>query len=82
MKATPNFIQTIAHGIKLIKEKYGEEVIQNLHPMRIYFIVHDAMTAGHEHNAKITMERGEWFHKESMNLTDDNIVAAVKKALK
>jgi hypothetical protein len=79
MKASPTFINILKTGIELLKSQYGIEAIKNLHDMRLYFLVHDAVTFGYEHNAKIKMEHNESFHNEAKNLTDDNIMAAVRK---
>lgn len=82
MKASRTFINLLVEGIKACRAAHGAACLDNMHPARIYFLVHAAITPGFEHNAKFTMAQNSSLHDEAKDLTDDNIAAAVRAALR
>jgi hypothetical protein len=52
------------------------------HPSRLYQLVHDDVTPGYEHNARLGMSKNSAFNDESNTLTDAQIETAVKHVLK
>ena len=86
MKASKYFRNTLKKGISLLIEEYGFDQINtkkcDCHCMQIYHAVHDSVTPGFHHNSRVEMKQTNRFHAEAKSLTDDNIVAAVKWAMK
>lgn len=79
LKVSPMFKDTLVRGIQLLRQKYKD--LDEWSAFTIYYAVHDSCTPGHEHNAKVALEKNPGFHTESMTLTDNNIAAAVRWAL-
>ena len=87
MKAPLSFRNTLKKGISLLIEKYGFDQINELvnstrDCLRIYHAIHDSVTPGFHHNSRVEMKQTNRFHDEAKSLTDDNIMAAVRWAMK
>jgi len=82
MKASPEFVSQLIEGITALHAAFKADDIASLSNMRLFFIVHDAVTPGFEHNRKITLPINEQFHVEAMKLNDSHIDAAIGRALR
>ena len=78
MKASKEFIDMTEKMVRELRDKFGPEIYL-VSPMRLYNMVYCILTPGHEHNAKLEPRNEEWYHEESKNLTDDNILAVIRK---
>ena len=97
MKASESFIRTLDAGLSKIMVqslppiryanevlRYEEKVLDHFkaHPSQLYYLVHDAVTPGHKHNARFDMPIDIAFHTEGNALTDAQIETAVKHVIK
>lgn len=82
MKASRQFVDTLASGIRLLVNKYGADAVNGAKDWTLFFAVADSVTPGHEHNARVSMPTDEGFAKELRTLNDAHIVTAIKAARK
>lgn len=82
MKASTQFVETIAQGIRLLSDKYGQDAVKEASDWTLFFAVADSVTPGHEHNARVTMAANDTFVSERKTLNDAHIATAIKAARK
>lgn len=83
MKASDHFQARLREGVRACADKYGAEEVRGARPWSVYFVIHDALVDGHQHNAKINLGGVDpaW-SAEAKELKDAHIETAIKAAVR